>query len=1382
MMNKTEIGNPNWPACIPFLPSEQIRRLGMLTNGKICMTNYRILFYVSEPSHTICIPNNLVWRADVVGLNRLKLTTKLGNCFSCSFQTEYLCELWTTLILSLMDCPREASSLFAVSYRRALTEINEEHPCLQPTIEHLQLDDNDTVLDAALVIHEFKRLNFNDDWKITDVNSDFQICSSYPKYHIMPRNIKDADIPSMATFRSHNRFPTVVWRSKDTGAVLIRCAQPCVGIMYSRSELDEMFVRAILSSCQRNCGRRTPSDEKPRLLIVDARNYSVAQLNRFRGGGFEYAEYYEQSQISFMDLPNLHAVRLSFERLSQLYATKPDVNWYSLLEKTAWLTYVSQLLKTATEIATTIDVHGRPVMVHCTDGWDRTPQLTSLSQILLDPYYRTIKGFRILVEREWLQFGHKFGDRCGHGVNSNYPDERSPIFLQWLDCVRQVQIQFPACFEFNELFLIKLAVHTYSGLFGTFFGNSERERQTLHLPTSTCSLWVLLTSKYKRSICNYLYKPKDEVLKPTWQIRSLRLWDALYQDALLPSTANSLNDGLSPTDAKQDSSPLAPVEVGCSVESGLHVETAGLFSDSNVHLVTKLASSPPTDVACYLEQSAEQSIYCESKARELRSHSLSDLRSTRNFECHNDTIESVITTRISPRESARNITVGSLVGRASSLPRTCYPSKSGFQTRRRHFSESSLVPTNNLKKLFLMSDPEDYLGKACDQYFSGDADRRRCAFSMRESVIRNMNIEPPLDTLNTDLPIHTDVAGLVHSPIENSATFPEFHHALMNAEHGQAPEDALLHNQIYAADANMESEASELSTLMKEDTILDAVNEPMLHCFAHKYSNTEILTDDPISSYINELKPASDGQNSDQAVAYVPPLSPTYQDSHESSSSSSESLIADGRGLTCFLPPQLSASFQNLLQHEGKQFGDTLPSKFIMEYNALSTICDANDRPSDNSATSTTSEPPARVTLDQSFSVPGCLYSKAKSNTSSKVMTLRPSHQRSFTDDSYFGGTSQLKSRAISMTTEIAASCTSNHQPVTECHRRNGVTWPSDTDGLPLRFDSVTALLLNKQHREERIKRKTQSELDKLKQQRITDQTLISNLSRECQHWKDLYSRLSSEGIIDAFVRNGGRSNQCSMEETLRDLPRRASSPMTDEDASDLPSYEDLHQIHRRPSRLNSYVEAYRSNSFSSDISSFEVVDPKEARDAAFSNSPCCYRCMCTFSSAWPSCVCSFCTRLFCAKCANNWMKPPERCQSVRVCDTCFQQNRATSPCVNFVQSASPRQRLRLPQVSHFMPAMPVSLADQLYAAPPCIALSQSPDTTASMLAEAQTDYHIPGVHSICATTSNCRGGGVNSSGTVGAVTSSLATYSCRTAGSYVSTSNAATSNGYAQA
>jgi len=58
-----------------------------------------------------------------------------------------------------------------------------------------------------------------------------------------------------------------------------------------------------------------------------------------------------------------------------------------------------------------VGIEDRSVLVHCSDGWDRTAQTCALASIMLDPHYRTIDGFLALVQKEWLHFGHKFADR-----------------------------------------------------------------------------------------------------------------------------------------------------------------------------------------------------------------------------------------------------------------------------------------------------------------------------------------------------------------------------------------------------------------------------------------------------------------------------------------------------------------------------------------------------------------------------------------------------------------------------------------------------------------------------------------------------------------------------------------------------------------------------------------------------------------------------------------------------------------------------------------------------------------------------------------------------------------------------------------------------------
>lgn len=177
-------------------------------------------------------------------------------------------------------------------------------------------------------------------------------------------------------------------------------------------------------------------------------------------------------------------------------------------------------------IVKNIHISSSHVLVHCSDGWDRTAQLTSLAQVCLDPYYRTLEGFQVLVEKDWCSFGYKFMDRCGHLsndrnfvalsatnaaantfvnvqnklYNNKHIRETSPIFQQFLDCVFQVMHQNPTSFEFNEYFLTRLHYHVYSCQFGTFLSNCEKDRRRYRTTADNklSSVWDYFNSEIKQ--------------------------------------------------------------------------------------------------------------------------------------------------------------------------------------------------------------------------------------------------------------------------------------------------------------------------------------------------------------------------------------------------------------------------------------------------------------------------------------------------------------------------------------------------------------------------------------------------------------------------------------------------------------------------------------------------------------------------------------------------------------------------------------------------------------------------------------------------------------------------------------------------------------------
>ncbi|CAI0410762.1 unnamed protein product [Linum tenue] len=397
------------------------------------------------------------------------------------------------------------------------------------------------------IIDKESYMKSNELWRISNVNSSYSICQTYPFALVLPKSVSDDEVIQASTFRARGRLPVISWCHPVSGAVLARSSQPLVGLMMNlRSNADEKLVAAL---CTRPGGARG----RRKLYIADARPRKNALANGAMGGGSESSSNYFQSEVVFLGIDNIHAMRESLSRLRDYLDTHGTTSsdgmssflrhggwtWgggnlssmsasVSAFGDSGWLTHVQSVLTGAAWIAGHVALESASVLVHCSDGWDRTSQLVALANLLLDPYYRTFTGFQVLIEKDWLAFGHPFADRMGIPTTSgsskmpfeltrqasvgSFPpspgrqsvgsspapsashaqNNCSPIFLQWIDCVSQLLRIYPFAFEFSSAFLVDLLDCMMSCRFGNFFCNSERERQQIGIAEACGCMWAYL--------------------------------------------------------------------------------------------------------------------------------------------------------------------------------------------------------------------------------------------------------------------------------------------------------------------------------------------------------------------------------------------------------------------------------------------------------------------------------------------------------------------------------------------------------------------------------------------------------------------------------------------------------------------------------------------------------------------------------------------------------------------------------------------------------------------------------------------------------------------------------------------------------------------------
>uniref|UniRef100_A0A4W2BX56 Uncharacterized protein n=1 Tax=Bos indicus x Bos taurus TaxID=30522 RepID=A0A4W2BX56_BOBOX len=342
---------------------------------------------------------------------------------------------------------------------------------------------------------EYKRMGLpNEYWQLSDVNREYRICDSYPTELYVPKSATAHIIVGSSKFRSRRRFPALSYYYKDNHASICRSSQPLSGFS-ARCLEDEQMLQAI----------RKANPGSDFLYVVDTRPKLNAMANRAAGKGYENEDNYSNIKFQFIGIENIHVMRNSLQKMLEVCELKSpsmsDFLWG--LENSGWLRHIKAIMDAGIFIAKAVSEEGASVLVHCSDGWDRTAQVCSVASLLLEPHYRTLKGFMVLIEKDWISFGHKFTHRYSNLDGD--PREISPVIDQFLECVWQLMEQFPCAFEFNERFLIHIQHHIYSCQFGNFLCNSQKERQELQIQERTYSLWA------------HLWKNRADYLNPLFR-------------------------------------------------------------------------------------------------------------------------------------------------------------------------------------------------------------------------------------------------------------------------------------------------------------------------------------------------------------------------------------------------------------------------------------------------------------------------------------------------------------------------------------------------------------------------------------------------------------------------------------------------------------------------------------------------------------------------------------------------------------------------------------------------------------------------------------------------------------------------------------------------
>ena len=318
---------------------------------------------------------------------------------------------------------------------------------------------------------------------------------SYPKQVLIPATVLETLIQKIGSLYSGFCFPTIVWQNTSK-LFLLRS-----GIFYKESfgltSSKDLKSSNVPSSPRLNDGNKI-SLPRSNSIILEKENPnrkayldSIIANSEFRNlnvvACLQPNELKKSSQQN-RSLLTFHDVEESYLSLREGIFNGVGSMKFTNAVKT-WVSNIGEMILSSHSLSGIIE-KGDHLLIE--DNGTGNFRLISLILLQNDPFYRTITGFFVLIEHVWIRFGYSFAEFVSVGRSSS-SNTKIGAFVQFIDAVWQIWSQCPTHFEFNEEFLITILEGLFSGCYGTFLVNNEREQEIYN--DKTVSVWEMIMTE-----------------------------------------------------------------------------------------------------------------------------------------------------------------------------------------------------------------------------------------------------------------------------------------------------------------------------------------------------------------------------------------------------------------------------------------------------------------------------------------------------------------------------------------------------------------------------------------------------------------------------------------------------------------------------------------------------------------------------------------------------------------------------------------------------------------------------------------------------------------------------------------------------------------------